>query len=379
MAIQTKDYYKTLGIEKTASAEEIKKAYRRLAVQHHPDRNPDDAKAAEEKFKEISEAYEVLSDPQKRALFDRHGYEGVKSSFRGGGFSWEDFHHQSEFEDLFGNIFESMFGMGGGNQRRRGGGRDLRVRIDVTLEDVLHGRETEITLKRLESCQTCSGSGAKPGTSARNCSRCGGAGRLRVVQGFFSLTTTCDVCQGRGKVIGDPCPDCSGQGRREEKVTLQIRIPRGVEHGTQLRLVGEGEAGGPGAPRGDLYVLLAMRDHKRYQREGLDLHCEEPISFTLAALGGELSLDTPWGAHTLKVPAGTQPGAEFRIPGYGVPRGDSDAAPRGSLYAHVTIQVPKKISDRQRELLVEYARVSGEELREQKGMIDRLKEKIGLD
>lgn len=380
MASENKDYYKILGVERDATADQIKKAYRKLAVKYHPDRNMDNVDESEEKFKELSEAYEVLSDPNKRAAYDRYGYEGVRSQFHGGGFDWGDFHHASEFEDLFGNLFGSFFGFGGGGGGGRVRGRDLRVRIELTLEDALMGKETELTLKRLELCPTCNGSGARAGSSPRTCSRCGGAGRLRLVQGFFSMTTTCDVCHGRGQVIGDPCPDCGGQGRTERKVTLPLRVPRGVDDGNQLRLIGEGEAGPPGGDRGDLYVVLSVRRHKRYERDGIDLHAKEAISFTLAALGGEVTLETPYGPQVVKVPTGTQPGHVIKLAGFGVPRADSADAPRGSLFCHLTIQVPKKLSDRQRELLQELAHESGENHPgAAKGFFDKVREKIGLE
>ncbi|MEN6626164.1 MAG: molecular chaperone DnaJ [Candidatus Sumerlaeia bacterium] len=380
MASETKDYYKTLGVERDATAEQIKKAYRKLAIKYHPDKNFDNVAEAEEKFKELSEAFEVLSDPQKRAAYDHYGYEGVKGQFRGGGFSWDDFHHAGEFEDLFGNLFGSLFGFGGGAGHGRPRGRDMRVRLDLSLEDVISGKETELTLKRLELCTVCNGSGARPGSSPKTCPRCGGAGRLRLVQGFFSMTTTCDVCHGRGQVISDPCPDCGGQGRSERKVSIRLRVPRGVDDGTQLRMVGEGEAGPPGGDRGDLYVVLNVKRHKRYERDGIDLHAQEAISFTLAALGGECTVETPYGPQTIKVPAGSQPGHTIRLANYGVPRADSEDAPRGSLYCHLTVQVPKKLTERQRELLQELAKESGENPAPgAKGFFDKVREKIGLE
>lgn len=379
MAPNTKDYYETLGVAKDASADEIKKAYRKLAVKFHPDKNQGD-KEAEEKFKDISEAYEILSDEQKRAAFDRYGYEGVKSQFGGGGFSWDQFHHASEFDDIFGDFFGSIFGMGGGRSQRRARGRDMRLRLNVTLEDVLFGKEAELKLKRLEVCDTCGGSGAKAGTKPQSCSRCGGAGQIRVAQGFFSLTTTCDVCRGTGQTISDPCPDCHGQGRRQEKVSLKINIPRGIDDGTQLRLLGEGEAGPPGGDRGDLYVVLMVDEHELYDREGHDLHFEQTISFVQASLGDELTVETPYGPFTFNLSAGTPTGHRFRITNHGVPRGDYDDAPRGDLYCHVRIDVPKKLTDRQRELLLEFASESGDEVpKGQKGFFDKFKESIGLD
>lgn len=377
---QSKDYYETLGVARDAGADDIKKAYRKLAVQYHPDKNQGNAEA-EERFKEISEAYEVLSDPQKRAAFDRYGYEGVKGQFRGGGFSWDDFHHADEFGDIFGDIFGQLFGMGGmgGGRRGRPRGRDLRVRLDVKLDDVLFGKDTEISLKRLEVCTTCGGSGAKPGTSAKSCQRCGGQGQLRIRQGFFSLTTTCDVCGGRGEVISDPCSDCSGRGRSNEKVTIKLTIPRGVETGTQLRMLGEGEAAPPGGDRGDLYIVLNVSESDRYQRDGFDLHCEQPISFVQATLGDELTVETPYGPYSFKLPAGTQTGHRFRINDHGVPRADSPNAAKGNLYVHVRIVTPKKLSDRQKDLLREFAKEGGDQNpAEDKGFFDRFKETLGM-
>jgi molecular chaperone DnaJ len=358
---ETKDYYQLLGISREATADEIKKA--------------------EEQFKSISEAYEVLSDPAKRQRYDRLGYDGVRGGFSGGGFSWDDFHHASEFQDIFGSLFESLFGgaMGGGH-RGRPRGRDLRVRLEVDLEDVLFGKETELSLRRLETCKVCSGSGARPGSSPQTCRRCGGHGQLRIAQGFFSLTTTCDVCGGRGQIIGDPCEECRGRGRVNEKATIKLNIPRGIEAGTHLRLIGEGEAGPPGGDRGDFYVVIEIREHKRYQRDGIDLHCEQEVSFPRAALGDELTIETPYGPYTFKMPAGTQPGHRFRINNHGVPRGDGEDAPRGNLYAHIRLAVPKQLTDRQRDLLREFAVESGEEPpSESKGLFDKFKETLGFD
>lgn len=379
MASQTKDYYQILGVDRTATPDEIKKAYRKLAVKYHPDKNPDN-KEAEDKFKEISEAYEVLSDSEKRQLFDRYGYEGVKSQFRGGGFSWEDFHHGDEFGDLFGDLFGSIFGFGGGGRSQRPRGRDLRIRLDISLDDVLFGKETELSLRRLEVCTGCGGSGARKGSHPQTCRRCGGSGQLRITQGFFSLTTTCDVCGGQGRTITDPCPNCHGQGRTNEKVTLKINVPRGIETGTQLRLVGEGEAGPIGGDRGDLYVAITVHDDPRYQRDHLDLHAEEPISFVQAALGDDLTVQTPWGPYTFKLPAGTQSAHRFRISNHGVPRTDNAESARGNLYIHVKIQTPKKLTDRQKELLREFAREGGEAIpKEEKGFFNKFKETLGLD
>lgn len=375
MTSKSKDYYQILGVARDASAEDVKKAYRKLAVKHHPDKNPGDPKA-EETFKEIAEAYEILGDPEKRGRYDRLGYEGIKGTFRQGGFSWEDFHHAREMEDVFGDLLGSIFGFGGnrgGGGRRRG--RDLRIHMELTLEDVLKGKRAEITLKRSETCASCGGSGAKPGSKPKNCARCGGAGQIRVTQGFFHLTTTCDVCRGRGHVIANPCPDCRGQGKTQTKVALPIDIPAGVEHGTQLRVLGEGEAGPDGAPRGDLYVVLTVAEHPRYARDGHDLHCEETINFVQAALGDEVEIRTPWGPHKLKVPAGIDYGGTVRVPNLGAPRGDGPDSARGALIVHLRIATPKKLTDRQKELLREFSREGGEEPHhEEKGFFGKMKE-----
>lgn len=386
MASKSKDYYETLGVEKTASPDEIKKAYRKLAVKFHPDKNQGDPEA-ENRFKEIAEAYEVLGDPEKRARFDRMGYEGVKGGFRGGQFQWEDFHHAGDFQDIFGDLLGQIFGFGG--QRAGGGsrggppprprGRDLRVRLDLDLDDVLHGRDTEIQIRRLEPCDACSGSGAKAGTSPRTCTRCGGAGSVRISQGFFQLTTACDACRGQGRVIASPCGECRGQGRVQKKATVSVRVPRGAETGSHVLLPGEGE--GPPTPdgaRGDLHVVFAVRDHELYERDGHDLHFPLPVSFPRAALGGEIEIPTPWGAKKVKVRHGTQHDDRIRIPDCGVPTGDSELAPRGDLIGHVRLVVPRKLDRRQKELLRELAEISGEatDEHEEKGLFDRLKESL---
>jgi molecular chaperone DnaJ len=378
MPSETKEYYQLLGVERGASAEEVKKAYRKLAIKYHPDKNPDDP-SAEEKFKEASEAYEVLSDSQKRRLYDQYGYEGVKGNFSGGGFSWDDFQHAGEFQDIFGDMFGSLFGMGGG-RRARAHGRDLRIRLDINLEDVLFGKDTKVSLKRLETCVKCQGSGAALGSRPQPCQRCGGHGQVRVQQGFFTLTTTCDRCRGKGEMIKDPCEECRGQARVRQTVKLKIRVPRGVETGMQLRMVGEGEAGPPGGDRGDLYVVLNVKEDKQYERDGSDLHSDHNVAFIQAALGDELTVETPYGPYMFKLPAGTQPNHRFRINNHGVPGSDDDSAPRGNLYVHIRLVVPKKINDRQRELLMQYAEEMGHEVPdEDKGLFGKFKESLGLD
>lgn len=378
MGSQTRDYYETLGVARDASAEAVKKAYRKLAIKYHPDKNPGD-EAAEDKFKEISEAYEILSDPAKRQTYDRYGYEGVKGSFQGrGGFGWEDFHHADEFQDLFGNIFGSIFGFSGGaggGQRR--GGRDMRVRLGVTLEDILHGKDLDITLKRLEPCTNCGGDGCKPGTRPRTCAQCGGRGQVSVSQGFFHLTRTCDVCRGQGQTITDPCEECRGQGRIEAKVKIKIHVPRGVETGTQIRMSSEGEAGPSGTARGDLYIALTVKESERYVRDGADLHLVQPIRFVQAALGDSIPVETPWGEYKLHLPAGTQTGQRFRVSNYGVPHADYDESPRGNLYIHAKLVTPKKLNDRQKKLLREFAEEAGDEpVVEDKGFLGKLKDSL---
>lgn len=376
-----KDYYADLGVERGASAEEIKKAYRKKAIQYHPDRNRDNPEA-EERFKEIAEAYEVLSDPQKRQRYDQYGYEGIKGNFhgRGGGFSWDDFHHAGDFDDIFGDLFGSLFGMGGGRRQRVPRGRDLRLRLDVTLEEVLFGKEKELSLRRLERCETCGGSGAKPGTEPKTCPQCQGVGQIRVTQGFFSMTRGCDVCGGSGKVISDPCRDCNGKGRRNEQVSIKLRIPRGIDSDTQLRMMGEGEAGPAGGERGDLYVILNIQPHERYERDGDDLHCEHAISFVQAALGDTVEVETPYGDYSFKIPAGTQPGQRFKIGNHGVPRADHETAARGNLYVHVRVEVPKKLTQEQKGKLLEYAETCGEKVPQaEKGFFEKFKETLKFD
>lgn len=375
--MKTKDYYEILGVAREATADEIKKSYRKLAMKYHPDRNQGNPEA-EESFKEVSEAYEILSDPEKRQRYDRYGYEGIKGQFRSGSFNWDDFTHAGDVEDILGDILGSFFGggaMGGRGGRARRGGRDLRIRLDLELEDILLGKEQEITLKRPEPCTACSGSGCAPGTQPEVCGRCRGQGQVLRSSGFFHISTTCEACHGQGRRIPNPCPECHGEGRISATVKLRIHIPRGVTTGTQLRLTGEGEAGPQGAPAGDLYVVLNVANHDRYERDRYDLHCVEPIRFVQAALGDDLQIETPWGPHTLRIPPGTQTGQDFKIADFGVPRADSELAPKGNLFVHVRVDVPKKLNERQKELLREFAKESGDEpVVEGKGILGKMKE-----
>lgn len=343
-----RDFYEVLGVAKTASADEIKKAYRKLAMKHHPDRNPDD-KSAEEKFKEANEAYEVLSDEDKRAAYDRHGHAGVDPNMGGGGFGGGG----AGFSDIFGDVFGDIFGGGGGRGGQRSSrGADLRYTLELDLEEAVRGAKVQIRVPTLVACETCDGTGAKKGTSVDTCRTCGGQGQVRVQQGFFSMAQTCPTCRGRGKTIKDPCNSCLGQGRVEKSKTLDVKIPAGVDTGDRIRLTGEGQAGANGAPAGDLYVQVQVRDHKIFERDGADLYCEVPISYADAALGGELEVPTLDGRVKLKIPEGTQTGKPFRLRGKGVSpvRGGGP----GDLICRVTVETPVHLSKRQKELLREF-------------------------
>lgn len=341
-----RDFYEVLGVAKTASVDEVKKAYRKLAMKHHPDRNPED-KSAEEKFKEANEAYEVLSDEDKRAAYDRHGHAGVDPNM-GGGFGGGG----ANFSDIFGDVFGDVFGGGRGGQQRSNRGSDLRYTLELDLEEAVRGTKVQIRVPTLASCDTCSGTGAKKGTSADTCRSCSGSGQVRVQQGFFSMAQTCPTCRGRGKVIKDPCNSCHGQGRVEKSKTLEVKIPAGVDTGDRIRLAGEGEAGANGGPTGDLYVQVSVRQHRIFERDGADLYCEMPISFADAALGGELEVPTLDGRVKLKIPEGTQTGKLFRLRGKGVApvRGGGT----GDLLCRVSVETPVHLNKRQKELLREF-------------------------
>lgn len=343
-----RDFYEILGVAKTASGDEVKKAYRKLAMKHHPDRNPGDH-TAEEKFKEANEAYEVLSDEDKRAAYDRHGHAGVDPNM-GGGFGGGG---AGNFSDMFGDVFGDIFGGGGrGGQQRSNRGADLRYTLELDLEEAVRGTKVQIRVPTLVGCEICDGSGAKKGTSAETCRTCAGQGQVRVQQGFFSMAQTCPSCRGRGKVIKDPCHACHGQGRVEKSKTLEVKIPAGVDTGDRIRLAGEGEAGANGGPTGDLYVQVSVRQHKIFERDGADLYCEMPISFADAALGGELEVPTLDGRVKLKIPEGTQTGKLFRLRGKGVApvRGGGT----GDLLCRVAVETPVQLSKRQKELLREF-------------------------
>ena len=352
------DYYELLGTSRGADEKELKSAFRKMAMKHHPDRNPDDA-AAEAKFKEINEAYEVLKDPQKRAAYDQYGHAAFE---QGGGFGNGGF-GGGGFSDIFEDIFGEMMGGGGRRGSARSGGRergaDLRYNMEVSMEDAYRGKSAEISVPTAVTCETCSGSGAKPGSAPSVCGTCAGNGRVRASQGFFSIERTCPECQGRGEVISDPCSDCAGQGRVTKERTLSVDIPAGIEDGVRIRLGGEGEAGSRGGPAGDLYIFLSVRPHEFFQRDGADLFCKIPISMATAALGGQFEVACLDGSKSrVKVPEGTQTGKQFRLRGKGMPIMRSSDV--GDLYIQVVTETPQKLSKRQRELLEEFEQISSE-------------------
>jgi molecular chaperone DnaJ len=342
-----RDYYEILGVGKDTDAKDIKKAYRKMAMKHHPDRNPGD-KEAEAKFKELSEAYEVLSDDQKRGAYDQYGHEGVNSQ---GGFGGGQ---HGSFSDIFGDVFGDIFGGGGGGGRRSSvqRGSDLRYDLELSLEEAVRGVERRIQVPTLVSCKPCSGSGAKAGSSPVTCTTCGGVGQVRMQQGFFSVQQACPACHGRGKQIKDPCTSCNGQGVNRETKTLNVKIPSGVDTGDRIRLSGEGEAGPNGGPAGDLFVQVHVAKHAIFERDGANLYCEMPISFADAALGGELDVPTLSGRVKLKIPGETQSGKLFRLRGKGVKQVRGGA--QGDLICRVVVETPVNLNGKQRDLLVEF-------------------------
>ena len=345
-----RDFYEILGVPKNASDEDIKKSYRKLAMKHHPDRNQGDA-AAEVKFKEAKEAYEMLSDAEKRAAYDQYGHAGVDPNMRGaagaGGFGG----FGESFGDIFGDIFGQARRQQGGGGRQVFRGNDLSYAMDITLEEAAAGKKTEIRIPSFDECDTCHGSGAKPGTSAKTCGTCQGQGVVQMRQGFFSVQLNCPHCRGSGKIISDPCTPCHGQGKIKRQKTLEISIPAGIDDGMRIRSTGNGEPGTNGGPPGDLYIEIRMQKHEVFQRDGDDLHCAVPISFTTAALGGEVSVPTLSGEAAIDLPEGTQTGKQFRLRGKGI-KGVRASFP-GDLYCHITVETPVKLSEHQRKLLKE--------------------------
>lgn len=353
-----RDFYEVLGVSKDASVDDIKKAYRKKAVQFHPDKNPGD-KEAEEKFKEATEAYSVLSDAENRARYDRFGHAAFTQGGGAGGFQGGDF---SGFEDIFGDIFSTFFGgsMGGDPRRSRGrAGNDLRYDLNLAFEEAAFGCEKEVTIGRRSACDTCSGSGAAKGSSRERCPQCEGAGQIRVQQGFFTLARTCHACGGVGEVVKSPCRDCSGSGLRVKESKLKIKVPAGVDDGQRLKMRGEGEAGSGGGPTGDLYVQIHIDEHPTFQRQEHELICEVPITFSAATLGTEIEVPALEGKLKLKIPAGTPSGKVFRIKNKGIPVLGSNPQRRGDQHVRVYVHVPKNISVEERELLEKLAAIQG--------------------
>jgi molecular chaperone DnaJ len=362
------DYYELLEVTRTATDGELKSAYRKLAMKWHPDRNPGN-KDCETRFKEINEAYDVLKDEQKRAAYDRFGHAAFEqgSGAQGHGFG-------ADFASTFSDIFEDLFS---GGRRSRGGrerGADLRYNMEITLEEAYAGKSAQVRIPTSVTCEACSGAGAKAGSKPKACPTCGGAGKVRHTQGFFTLERTCVSCQGRGQVIDNPCPNCSGSGRVTRERTLSVNVPPGVEDGTRIRLGGEGEAGVRGGPNGDLYIFLSLSPHQFFQRDGADLHCRVPISMVAAALGGNFDVPTIDGGQTkVKVPEGTQPGRRFRLAGKGMPV--LRTRDRGDMYVQVMVETPQKLNKRQKELLAEFDKHSSTETQpEAAGFFSKVKD-----
>jgi len=373
-----RDYYEILGLAKNASEEEIKKAYRKLAMKHHPDRNPDD-KAAEEKFKEAKEAYEMLSDAQKRAAYDRFGHAGVDPNAAPGGFAGGGAGFNGGFAEAFGDIFGDIFGGAAG---ARGGARsnafrgaDLRYNMEITLEQAANGFATDIRVPAWENCEVCGGTGAKPGTKPKTCATCGGSGAVRMAQGFFSIQQTCPTCHGSGRVIANPCQSCHGDGRIKHNKVLEVSIPAGIDEGQRIRLAGKGEPGVNGGPSGDLYVEIRITPHEVFQRDGDDLHCEVPVSIAVAALGSDIEVGTLKEKVSITIPEGTQSGKTFRLRGKGI-KGVRSNYP-GDLYCHVRVETPVRLTEKQKKLLRDFDQSvregGGKHSPQAKSFVDRMK------
>lgn len=347
-----RDYYEILGVGRQATADEIKKAYRKLALKYHPDRNPDDPSAAE-KFKEASEAYEVLTDPEKRARYDRYGHEGVRTAFSGGNFDWSDFHHFDDLNDIFGSLFGSFFGFGpgfGGRPTRRHSnrGRDIIHELTITLEQAATGHEAELRVRRDELCEACRGTGSKDGAPAKICSACRGSGQMTVRRGIMIVSTTCENCGGTGQRIETPCARCSGRGLIVKERTITVKVPPGIQTGQRLQLRGQGGASPSAGPRGDLYVEITVAEHDIFVREGEHILMDLPITFSQAALGAKIEIPTLWGPREVTIPAGTQSHDVLRLRGLGMPLLHRDE--RGDMIIRLRVQTPRKLSPRQREL-----------------------------
>jgi len=370
-----RDYYEILGVQRTVTEVELKSAFRKAAMQHHPDRNPGD-KEAERKFKEISHAYDILKDPEKRAAYDRYG----AAAFEGGAGPGGPFQGGQGFDfgSVFGDIFEEMFGAGG--QRGRGGradmrGQDLRFNLEITLEQAYAGTEATVRVPSSVSCEVCNGSGAEAGSKPQQCPTCQGRGRIRAQQGFFTVERACHTCHGVGQVIDKPCKHCGGQGRVRREKTLKVNIPAGVEDGTRIRLSGEGEAGARGGPAGDLYVFLSIRRHQLFEREGADVHCRVPISMVQATLGGNIEVPTLDGKMArINIPAGAQGGHQFRMRGKGMPIMRSSQ--RGDMYIEINVETPTNLTSKQKELLKEFEK-AGKTSPESEGFFSKMKEMFG--
>jgi molecular chaperone DnaJ len=381
--LSKRDYYEVLGVDRTVGEAELKKAYRKLALECHPDRNPDDPQA-EERFKEISEAYAVLSVREKRTRYDRFGHQGVGTGGPGGA----DFGDLGGFTDLFNDLFGDIFGGGSGFGGRRRGraqrGADLRYNLEIELDQVLTGTESSIKIPKMRPCETCSGSGAQEGSRPETCERCRGMGQIAFQQGFFRVNRPCDVCGGAGEIISNPCGDCRGTGRVEGQQTIAVKVPAGVDDGARLRLVGEGEAGIAGGPAGDLYIVIHVARHPLFERDGRDLHCEVPVAFVQAALGDEIEVPSLEGRIKMQIPEGTQSGKMLRLRGKGLPplQPRLEAAQlermRGDIYVRIFVEVPTRLTARQRELLEEFAEESGTEVSPAaKGFLDKLRDLFG--